>query len=289
VWKDQAELYRADDRWVMDSGVPKLSYEEPQTTPDGKTIWLRTSKVPLYDASHQVIGILGLYQDITEQKQVELSLRESEEFLRESQAIANLGSYVLDIASGVWKSSGVLDRLLGVDAVYEHTLDKWLDLIHPDDRAMVELYWQQEVLAQGCAFDKEYRIIRHADQAVRWVHGLGKIELDAQGNPRKMQGTVQDISERKQAEEELRKYKERLEELVEERTSELARQAAFIQAVLENVSDGIVACNEKGVLTLFNRATRNMHGIRPSEVAPEEWPAYYSLYQADGLTPMKME
>ena len=41
-WAEQAELYRADDRLVMETGSPKLGYEEPQTTPDGKTIWLRT-------------------------------------------------------------------------------------------------------------------------------------------------------------------------------------------------------------------------------------------------------
>ena len=70
-WKDQAELYRADDQAVMESGKSKLGFEEPQMTPDGNTIWLRTSKVPLRDESGQVIGILGLYEDITERKQAE--------------------------------------------------------------------------------------------------------------------------------------------------------------------------------------------------------------------------
>ena len=70
-WKDQADLYRTDDKLVMDSGNPRLGYEEPQTTPDGRTIWLRTSKVPLKNSSHQVIGILGIYEDITQFKQAE--------------------------------------------------------------------------------------------------------------------------------------------------------------------------------------------------------------------------
>ena len=74
-WKDQAELYRADDRVVMESGVPKLNFEEPSTTPDGKTIWLRTSKVPLLSESRDIIGILGVYEDITERKQAEDQLR----------------------------------------------------------------------------------------------------------------------------------------------------------------------------------------------------------------------
>jgi PAS domain S-box-containing protein len=60
-WKEQAELYRADDGHVMGSGVPKLNYEEPQTTPDGSTIWLRTSKVPMHDAQGNVTAVLGMY------------------------------------------------------------------------------------------------------------------------------------------------------------------------------------------------------------------------------------
>jgi PAS domain S-box-containing protein len=68
AWADQAELYRADDQAVMDSGRPRLNYEEPQTTPDGDLIWLRTSKVPMRDEDHQVIGILGVYEDITDAK-----------------------------------------------------------------------------------------------------------------------------------------------------------------------------------------------------------------------------
>lgn len=67
-WIEQAEAYRKDDMAVMNSGVPKLSYEEPQTTPDGKIIWLRTSKVPLRDGRNEIIGMLGAYQDITKEK-----------------------------------------------------------------------------------------------------------------------------------------------------------------------------------------------------------------------------
>lgn len=75
VWKEQAESYRNDDRQVINSGIPMLNYEEPQTTPDGKTIWLRTSKVPLRDATRGTIGVLGIYQDITEQKQKDDNMR----------------------------------------------------------------------------------------------------------------------------------------------------------------------------------------------------------------------
>ncbi len=67
-WRGQAALYRADDEAVMYSGVPKLDFEEPQTTPDGTTIWLRASKVPMRGKDGRVIGVLGIYDDITQRK-----------------------------------------------------------------------------------------------------------------------------------------------------------------------------------------------------------------------------
>ena len=70
-WADQAELYQKDDRKVIKSQQPKLDYEEPQTTPDGKTIWLLTSKIPLHDKHGNSLGMLGTYTEITERKRAE--------------------------------------------------------------------------------------------------------------------------------------------------------------------------------------------------------------------------
>ncbi|MBP6764861.1 MAG: PAS domain S-box protein, partial [Rubrivivax sp.] len=79
AWAEQAERYRADDRMVMESGVPRLAFDEPQTTPDGRTMWLRTSKVVLRDSRQQAVGLLGVYEDVTESKLAEVALREREE------------------------------------------------------------------------------------------------------------------------------------------------------------------------------------------------------------------
>ena len=68
-------MYRQDDRAVIDSGQARLSYDEPQTTPEGKTIWLRTSKTPLKDSQGEPLGVLGIYEDISEQKQVQEQIR----------------------------------------------------------------------------------------------------------------------------------------------------------------------------------------------------------------------
>ncbi len=76
VWAPQAALYRQDDQAVMQSGQERIRYEEPQTTPDGQTIWLETSKVPLRDASGEVFGLLGIYDDITERKRKDAELEQ---------------------------------------------------------------------------------------------------------------------------------------------------------------------------------------------------------------------
>lgn len=143
-------------------------------------------------------------------EQAEEALRESELLLKESQIAAGLGSYVLDLSTGLWRSSAELDRLFGIDQAYERSVDGWTALIHPADRAMMTDYFQNEVLGQRQTFDKEYRIIRHSDQAVRWVHGLGKLKFNAKKRPLKLYGTIQDITDRKRDEAEQEKLQAQL-------------------------------------------------------------------------------
>ena len=71
AWSEQAELYRSDDRSVIESGRSKSFIEEPQATAEGKTITLLTSKIPLRDSNGEISGVLGTYLDITERKKAE--------------------------------------------------------------------------------------------------------------------------------------------------------------------------------------------------------------------------
>ncbi len=87
AWAAQADLYRADDRRVMESGVAKLNFEEPQTTPDGRKIYLRTSKVPLRNDQGETFGVIGIYDDITEYKLAEEQRRSQLDELRRWQAV----------------------------------------------------------------------------------------------------------------------------------------------------------------------------------------------------------
>jgi len=80
----------------------------------GRSLWLDTISAPLRDETGKVTALLGVTRDITEQKKMEESLKESASILRESQEIGRIGSYVLDILKGTWESSEVLDKIFGI-------------------------------------------------------------------------------------------------------------------------------------------------------------------------------
>ncbi|MBU1216736.1 EAL domain-containing protein [bacterium] len=195
--KEQADFFIQKDKEILGNGGILDIAEEKIDTPTGTRI-LHTKKLTLKDADGKPSYLLGISEDITQRKQIEDSLHES-------QVIAGLGSYVLDIKTGIWTSSDVLDSLLGINKNYNHSYKGWEKLIHPDDWARMDHYFKSEVITQKKPFNQEYRIIRQNDSSERWVHGLGKLEFDADGKLLRMIGTIQDITERKLSSNSLQK------------------------------------------------------------------------------------
>lgn len=199
-WKDQAELYRADDKEVLDSGAPKLDIKEPQTTPDGNTIWLSTSKVPLRDKDNQIIGILGLYQDITERRQAEDNLKLFRTLLdNSSDAIEVLDPVTLRLLDvnetqcrelGYSREELLSMKITDIDPAFNAELNKMIEA--------------QIRLSGGARFES---IHRRKDGSIFPVEVSSKlIELD---KPYAL-NIVRDITERKQAEEQIHLQAERL-------------------------------------------------------------------------------
>ena len=122
---------------------------------------------------------------------------DSEYFFRETQQAAFIGSYSADFRKKTWQSSEVLDSIFGIDKKFERTISSWLDLVHPDDREMMNQYLENNVIARREPFRKEYRILRRNDNETRWVMGLGQASFDEEGKILLLIGTIQDITERK--------------------------------------------------------------------------------------------
>ncbi|MCF6285299.1 MAG: PAS domain-containing protein, partial [Candidatus Hydrogenedentes bacterium] len=226
----------------------------------GDWIWvLDRGRVTERDADGKALRACGTYLDITRRKQVEAALQKSEHLLQESQRVARIGSYVLDISSGIWEGSLALNYIFGADEAYEHSLTGWLALLHPEDQQWVADYLAHDVIEAHGRFDKEYRILRQNDGAERWVHGLGKLEFDDQGQPLSLLGTIQDITERKLAEEAQRKT------------------TVLLESVHEANPDLQFVLDSGGVITHFHANEQELYvppeeffGKRMQDVLPEE-------------------
>lgn len=187
------------------------------------------------------VGRVWSFRDITERLQSEEALRESEFFFKESQRAANVGSYKTDFIKGTWESSEVLDNIFGIDTLYTRSIQGWLDIVHPDDKVMMQNYLADEVILKQNTFNKEYRINRKSDGETRWVLGLGFPLFSENGEITTLTGTIQDITERKLAEE------------------LLSRTQANISAIIENTSDSIWAINTNYEILYINNVFKQAY------------------------------
>jgi len=143
-------------------------------------------------------------------------IKENEYFFKESQQAALIGSYQSEFyPNDFWKTSEMFDKIFGIDESYNRTVQGWIDLLHPDFAEEMTRYVTEDVIGRGIPFNKEYKIIRHNDGKTRWVLGLGETIEDETGRTTGLIGTIQDITERKQAEMEVNQTRAQYQSLVE--------------------------------------------------------------------------
>lgn len=196
--------------------------------------------------------IFGFFQDITERKKTEEALRKSEEMMFNSQSVAHICSYstnlnVSELDQSVWVCSPEFYRIFGIDETYPHTIAGWAGLIHPDHRKeMIE--YHEYVVKNRISFNHEYKIIRVNDGAERWVQGTGELVYDDQGKPVRMHGSIQDITERKLAEDALQKSE------------------AIKNKMVSNLGDVIVIIDKDGINRYKSPNIEKWFGWKPEDV-----------------------
>ncbi len=196
---------------AAESEIP-LEFEDFVSMPSGNR-WYLSSHLRVLNSDGEVIGIQVMAQDITERKRADEELKNNEFLLKESQRIGLIGSYEYNIQTDKWTSSEVLDDILGIERNSEKNLISWNALIHPEQKEEMLKYFKEYVFTQKHLFDKEYKIIRPRDGAIRWLWGRGELSFDDNGIPVKMIGTIQDITDRKNTEMKLAESEMRLRNL----------------------------------------------------------------------------
>jgi sigma-B regulation protein RsbU (phosphoserine phosphatase) len=202
------DLARAGYQQVFRDGVVRNYALEIRHRDGHKTPVLYNASVYRGETG-DVAGVFAAARDITERKKAEIALRESEANLRKAQGIAHVGSWHLDISTNQFTCSDEVYRIFGLRKSHAPTYEKFLSIIHPEDREMVKQAWGAAL--RGSPYNVEHRIL--VGDRVKWVRERARVEFDADSKPIRGIGTVQDVTERRLAEDRLRKSLDEIHDL----------------------------------------------------------------------------
>jgi two-component system NtrC family sensor kinase len=249
--------------------------------PSGQTKWIEAN----FQLEQVEDGICwnGMFLEITRYKRSELLQErlaqkiesphlEQAETERDRFFVRSADMFCMADFNGYFKRlNSAFERALGYVNGELYALP-FIDFVHPDDRA--ETLRQATKLGQGeqiISFENRYRC---KDGSYRWLSWVAAPYLEEQ----LIYASVRDITTQKQLEADRRQAELNLQ-----------KERKFLNAMLDNLADGIVACDETGQLTLFNRATREFHGLPEQPLPPDQWASHFDLFCADGQTQMPME
>jgi diguanylate cyclase (GGDEF)-like protein/PAS domain S-box-containing protein len=177
-------------------------YEASITAADGRPHHMIYYKAVFTKADGTVAGLIGMMVDITEHKNAQDALQRSQGRLAEAQRIARLGNWEWNIVTGELHWSDEVYRIFGLTSPESGVnYEAFLGRVHPDDRQAV-LDAVDKALHEHEPYRVEYRILQ-PDKTERVVHEQGEVTFNADGKPLRMVGTVQDVTEHKQAQERL--------------------------------------------------------------------------------------
>jgi PAS domain S-box-containing protein len=226
----EAERIRENDRLVMETEQVKV-FEETIELTDGKRTYLST-KSPYRDRQGNVIGLIGVSTDITERKKAQINLQETLERLHMATEGGQLGMWFWDLPTNELVWTDKCKALFGIAADTPMDYELFLNSLHPDDRDRTHQAVTRAI-EEKVDYDIEYRTV-WSDGSVHWIAAKARCFYDNRGNAIKMMGTAQDITTRKQAEEDLRRSEE------------------FNRRILDSSSDCIKLIDLNGSLLYMN-------------------------------------
>ena len=238
----------ANDRAAIELGRA-VEAEETILLDDGPHTFLSV-KFPLHDSHGNVYAVGGISTDITGRKRIEQALLEGEERFRTLCACSPIGIFLTDIEGRTTYTNARCREIFGFSDE-EGRGDGWTRSIHPDDQARVVEDWAESTRA-GRPFSMDYRT-KGPDGRVRWVHDESAAVLSDRGEPIGHVGTVEDITDRKLAEDALRLERD------------------FAEGLIENAQVLVLVLDHHGRVDRVNSFLERISGPKPEEVRGSDW------------------
>ncbi len=245
VAKDYREAFKAMTRDVFRGESRTLEFH--MIGLKGRPLWLYTHAVPLRNENEEIVFALATTIDITERKRAEMVLKKREKQLAESQRIGHIGSWEHNLKTGEVFWSDELFRLLGLDpATDQADFRMFFEMVHPADQPMLKKAID-ETLRDKKPFSIDYRFV-FRDGTPRIIHAQAELLGDDAGDPVILSGTGQDITERKLAEDELKKSEQ------------------FIRSILDTVDEGFIVVDRDYRIITANKAYCDQVGGHGDEI-----------------------
>jgi PAS domain S-box-containing protein len=194
-------------------GVPSHEIQFRIRKPDGQVRWIEHACQSVRSPQGEFLGYRVSNRDVTERRMAEEAARKKDESLAEAQRIAHMGNWHWNIETNELAWSDEVYRIFGLlPQEFGATYDAFLEFVHAGDREVVKEAVARSLADPSILYGIEHRVVR-PDRSERVVHERGEVTFDDGGRPIRMIGTVQDITERKRAEELIQRSQEELRRL----------------------------------------------------------------------------
>ncbi|WP_421786883.1 PAS domain-containing sensor histidine kinase [Hyphobacterium sp.] len=261
LFGDMAKKYHDDDLAVIRKGEPILGIVEEYTPANGEAGWVQTDKIPLSSDGNALDRVLVVSTDITAMHDAEQAARESDGRFQLAASGASVGIWDwVDIGGDEEIWSDIFYELIGYERdELPASLSAFQSLLHPDEQDMtfaaVNAHFTERV-----PFRVEYRL-KHKRDGYRWFLGTGQASFDDDGSPQRMVGTIQDIHDRKIAEEKLIETNRELERfayIASHDLQEPLRKINQFSALLETEYSALLDGDGKVYLNFLMDASERM-------------------------------